>query len=327
MIKNKTKIAVVGAGFTGLATAWRLSNALEANITIFDPGEIGENASGISAGLLHPFTGPRAKMPPHAQEAMQDTLELMEIAEKALGIAVMRKTGLLRPATNPLQEKFFQECAAMHSDTHWLSPQETLNKAPGINAKSALYIETAYQIETKLYLEGLWKACSDRGIIWKKIKISSLNELRDYEAVILATGAALLPEVAHLRITPVKGQLLTLEWDHPLPIPVNPGVYIVRSGQHTIVGATYEHQFTSPQPDLELAIASLLPKMLEVYPSLVDAKIIDCNASLRASAPSHQPLIFKANPKTWMITGMGSKGLLYHAHYSKKITEEITSSL
>ncbi|HRD55095.1 MAG TPA: FAD-dependent oxidoreductase, partial [Parachlamydiaceae bacterium] len=49
------KIAIIGAGFAGLATAWHLlqhQDKIPLEVTIFDSSGFGGGASGIAAGLL-----------------------------------------------------------------------------------------------------------------------------------------------------------------------------------------------------------------------------------------------------------------------------------
>lgn len=49
-------IAIIGAGFSGLALAYFLLQS-SAHVTLFDAVGIGGGASGIATGLLHPYPG------------------------------------------------------------------------------------------------------------------------------------------------------------------------------------------------------------------------------------------------------------------------------
>ena len=59
------KLAVIGAGFAGLAVAWHLLAAATPSkplhVEVFDVHGIAGGASGAAAGLLHPFS-PRGKV-------------------------------------------------------------------------------------------------------------------------------------------------------------------------------------------------------------------------------------------------------------------------
>ena len=51
------KVAIVGAGFSGLACAWHLLHMQTEppQVTLFDRKGIGGGASEITAGLIHPL--------------------------------------------------------------------------------------------------------------------------------------------------------------------------------------------------------------------------------------------------------------------------------
>lgn len=91
------KVAVLGAGFAGLATVWQLLKERVA-VTLFDPAGIGGQASAVSAGLLHTYVGLHAKYNLEGREGYLETENLLQVAERALGMAVSLKSGLLRPA-------------------------------------------------------------------------------------------------------------------------------------------------------------------------------------------------------------------------------------
>src|SRR5262245_28426567 len=118
------KIAIIGAGFCGLAVAWHLLNKASAfshlNIYLFDSKGIGRGTSGISAGLLHPYAGAHAKLNPRGHEGVQATKELLRIASSALGRSVFAKNqGILRLALTQEQERDYLSCARHHEDTQW----------------------------------------------------------------------------------------------------------------------------------------------------------------------------------------------------------------
>lgn len=317
------KIAIIGGGICGLAAAALLAET--ADITIIDPAEIGDNASGLAAGLLHPYAGLHAKLVPYGVEGLKATLELIGIAEKALGEAVAKKTGMLRIAISDEQKEDFSLTASKYPDVRWVEAEEAQMLVPELQPFPGIFIESAYVVQTKKYLEGLKKHCMARGTKWVSKKIVSLNELSNFDKIILAAGAA-AKELSTLPLTPIKGQLLELEWPKslaPLPFPINSLAYLVMSSDNKrcVAGATFERDFIIPGPDIEIAKAYLLPKIAEMLPQLEGAKILSCKAGMRASAPQHLPLIKKVADNCWVITGMGSKGLLYHALSAKKLVE------
>jgi glycine/D-amino acid oxidase-like deaminating enzyme len=319
MSQIKRHIAIIGAGFCGLASAYFLLQAGH-RITLYDPSPIGENASGISAGLLHCYTGPKAISASDGPQKLNAAHLLFHAASDALGLPVAKQTGLLRPATNAVQMKHFQETAERHRDVHWLEASEVVARFEQLSPFPAIWIENAWQVDTKTYLKGLWKACEQLGAEWKATAVSSRYSIPE-ELCVIATGASPLLESAHLPFHPVKGQILKLEWDISLPFPISANIYLVpASSPHTCyLGGTFEHHFSSIDPDEEEAKKQLFPKLEKLLTKLPAMKILDCRAAVRASTPDRQPIMRQINPNTWILAGMGSKGLLNHAFYAQQL--------
>ena len=143
-------IAIVGAGFAGVATAWHVVHLLATDgdgdaaptasavdpavpavprrpvrLRLFDEKGIAGGASGVAAGLLHPYT-PRGKIIWRGVEGVAATLRLVdaaEAAERALdaghahlppdpttatarrGRAIAWRKGTVRPARNAKQAR------------------------------------------------------------------------------------------------------------------------------------------------------------------------------------------------------------------------------
>lgn len=311
----KPKIAVLGAGFSGLASAWYLQD--RASVTLFSDGR---EASNISAGLLHKYVGLKSKLNPFAHEAEKKTHQLLEVVKTA---PILSK-GMLRIAhIEQLREDFYQ-CAAQNDDVEWIEQCKTLN--PLFPDSPGIFIHSALTIDSKAYLEGLRTACEKKGLAHVNKHINDLSELKDFDFIVLATGAHSY-HFHHLKVFPIKGQLLELEWpaDYPpLPFAINSQVYITmtRDKKRCIVGATHEHHFSSENPD-QLAESELLPKAFALYPPLKDAKILSVKAALRCTTPNRIPFAGHVQDNVYGIMGMGSRGLLYHAYFAEKLAELI----
>jgi glycine/D-amino acid oxidase-like deaminating enzyme len=183
-----------------------------------------------------------------------------------------------------------------------------------------IYIKDGIAVDTKLYLRGLYKACEQHGAQYVNKNIETLNDLADYDKIIVATGTGVTrySELSHLKIYCLKGQLLKLEWPigvHPLPMPLNGYVYIVmdREGKNCWAGATFERDFKSELPDEAQAKSLILPKLEAMYPLLRGVSVLGCEAGIRATTPDKKPIYGWVNDRVGFISGMGSKGLLYHA--------------
>ena len=92
----RLRYAVLGAGFAGLSVAYHLlkHSPKDSNlrIDIFDEAGIGGGASGVSGGLLHPYS-PKAKLLWRAAECWDEALRLLSVAEAAApgGAPIVRR--------------------------------------------------------------------------------------------------------------------------------------------------------------------------------------------------------------------------------------------
>lgn len=324
------KIAIIGAGFSGLATAWTfLQNNPELEVVVFDRQGIGAGASGVAAGLMHPFAGAHSKLNKWGREGYDATLSLLTAAKNALGKSSHHISGILRPALLPFQMNDFQMAAKQYpEDIQWLSCKEMADLIPGIANAPGIYIKNGAAIYPGEYLKGLWLACQKLGAVFQLHQISSLDELSDFDAIVVTMGAACteLKELSHLPLAYTKGQILELEWPEELPalpFALNSQIYCVMSldKKRCLAGSTYERNFTTSATDITRAKEEILPKLIQLYPPLREAKIVNCHSGIRVSAPQHLPLLQQISNRCFALTGMGSKGLLYHALFAQRLYE------
>lgn len=320
------KIAVVGAGFCGMAVTWNLCQLQDADVIVFDPTGIAKGTSSIAAGLLHPYVGAHAKLNWQAIEGMRATAKLIQVAEQALGKTVAIPQGMLRLAVTDSQVKDFSACADLHNDVHWHTEKECLKGVPQIIPYPGIFIDSAITIDCESYLQGLWQASARQGARLEQTAIRSLRELDHFDRIIITLGANTIdiPELKHLPIKPTKGQVLEFLWPNQLttlPYPINSQAYLLMNPKQPrcIAGATYEKQFINEAPDEKIAKQDILPKVRTFFPKIDDLELISCRAGIRAGTPSRKPLIEQINEKSWVLTGMGSKGLLYHALFAEEL--------
>ncbi len=206
-------ICVVGAGLAGLATALHLSPHCQ--VMLFDGGH---SASSISTGLLHPFPGKIAPKSWLGTEGMEATQRLLQIAEEALGKPLAERTGVLRIAVDEAQKKAFEQRAKEYPEAIWWSEKEVLSMVPNAISAPGLWIPSGMAVYSAPYLQGLSQACQNRGVVIKKQTIQSLDELADFDQVVLATGHHTLAffEEARIAFESVKGQLLLCRWPKKL---------------------------------------------------------------------------------------------------------------
>ncbi len=322
------KIAIIGAGFTGLAcTFYACSSQQTTNVALFDRSSIGAGASGVAAGCMHPYAPYSFKYAWQGPEALKDALELIDIAsQENKGDPPLIRQGLCRlflkdeaPFPTPPTEAtiFCKEKIKLHFP--YLDPVEHM-----------CCLHQGYSVDTKRYLKNLWRVCERLGAGFEKRNIQSFKELEDYDHIIACTGAYAreIEEAKDVAISQQKGQLLTLAWDpdmQPPQYPLHMRGYLVMAedAASCYAGATFERSFQDPFPDRERAEAEIRKKLHEFSPACSALQFLDCQAGLRAYAKNRLPLIVPLSEKHWMVSGMGSKGLLYHAFCAKTVMQQM----
>jgi glycine/D-amino acid oxidase-like deaminating enzyme len=315
------KIAIIGAGFLGLAVAETLSHLQGHSIHVFDKKGPGGGASGIAAGLLHPFVGKKSTLNWNGFAAYQEAVKLLEVATISLGQEVAKKTGIFRPACTEEQRELFLKASQTHPECIFQTVSHPdLLDLPGI------FIPLGIQVNCPLYLEGLAKVCSDKGVTFTIAEITSVQELTEFDLTIFTLGSEFntISDLEYPPIHIVKGQLLELSYDGVLPCAISSQSYIAQVTQGVIVaGATYEHSWKTPLADLGSCEEEIRGKVKQFSPTLAALPLKSCKAGFRAGARDRKPFIKQTGPTTWCLGGLGSKGLLYHAWLAKLFASEV----
>lgn len=306
---------IAGAGFSGLAVCYYL---LEQGweVDLYDPKPIGTGTSGIAAGLLNPFAGEVANRSKDVDEGITATEHLLAVAEKELGLQVRTRGGIIRRAMNTQQEQDYAACAAKFPEKVSWNGNE-------------LWVKEGFAVHTELYLKGLWNACQRQGA---RLHQEPFFKINDKGIHIWATGAAMADQSdltqKGISVSKVRGQLLEIAWPPhrpPLELPLCSKIYAVMNveGKSCMVGSTYERGRLDDSPDIDFASSEILPRAYALIPELEGMAILNCKAGVRASTPNRLPFAKRIDLNTYAIGGMGSKGLLYHAYYARKLVDNI----
>lgn len=312
----------------GLALTFAFVSRFHVHVTIFDPHAIGHGgASAVSTGLLHPFPGRRALSSWHSEPAMKAAEQFLMHAENALGQPVSDTSGLVRIVTGNAQHRDFQKRARIDPRVVWWDIEKMQQHLPHALPLPGLFIPEARAVYSTRYLMGLWKACEAHGACWVQAKIHALAELKEYDAVILALGADLLdfPLACTLPLQRIKGHALLCRIPEPLPHNLSAEGHISKTEDPFLVriGSTYEHHFTSAAVDPKKGL-ELKEKIARFYPPARDFIDVDLQAAIRiAPHEGYRPLMTAIDARTWVLTGLGSRGLLYHAYLAAQITQQI----
>ncbi|XP_061950868.1 uncharacterized protein LOC133673942 isoform X3 [Populus nigra] len=222
------RYAVLGAGFAGLSVTWHLlkksPKEKEMRIDIYDEVGIGGGASGISGGLLHPYS-PKAKLLWRGAECWKESLMLLNVAEAAATLSgvddsddsfIVRRRGILRPAANTKNLIVLTDNAQNYDASCRIETidEDTAQKlVPKIHVpfNSAFYMPEAVNVHPLRYLQALFLACQNvvnesstsnhgqKELYLHKKSVQNLLELEgEYDAVIICLGAKadMLPELS-----------------------------------------------------------------------------------------------------------------------------------
>ncbi|XP_009587249.1 uncharacterized protein [Nicotiana tomentosiformis] len=377
------RYAVLGAGFAGLSVAWHLlqqsSEELNLRIDIYDEVGVGGGASGMSGGLLHPYS-PKVKLLWRGEECWKESLKLLNIAEDARsnpetvakeGGFIVRRSGIVRPALSvkkmDMMNDNAQHCIAscriksIHKDA-------AQKLVPGlcVPLDLAFHMREAVNVHPQNYLEALYLACRtfveskcSSGISCKELylhkkSVHNLQELAgEYDAVIVCLGAraAFLPEFSgRLPLRTCRGVIAHLQLpdhireEYPEHSPsILSDAWLAIQGPRTLyLGSTWEWKSKNysrhvPEEEASKALEELLPKASAVYPAIKDWTVTGACAGLRAMPPltaeGSPPLLgcidefigCRSKCKYWLFTGLGSRGLFYHAWLGKLMAKAVLS--
>lgn len=371
------RVTVVGAGFSGVAVVYELLTQSKRRLAIrlLDAkGVVGGGASGVAAGLLHPFASRGQAELWRGAEGVAATWRLVDAAEKALSRPVATRCGSL----HALSDARAAANVGLAAASARLSASEAAALVPGLrlppDRPAVVFYSSSASIHAVDYLAGLWAACeaeaASRGhaLSLENNRVASaaaLRELGGHDAAVLATGAATqcLPELQNVALLLTAGVVVSLPnastaASHA-PAVMTPDVYVAPQAAGVALGATRERNalpasafsaargLDTSHPRVAASSAALLSAAAALVPSLGahnsgagDAANVKSTASLigataawgvRATPPRTKvgALPYAArlgvhiHPCGWVLTGLGSRGLVYHALLAKEVAADL----
>ncbi|KAJ1633258.1 FAD dependent oxidoreductase [Pavlovales sp. CCMP2436] len=200
-------------------------------------------------------------------------------------------------------------------------------------------------IDAPSYLRALWAATAEAAASarWCVVEVRALAELcAQFDAVVVAVGAASanVPGLEKQPLSLVRGQTLC----YRMPVEACPrvgvlgGVYLVPledapGGRRVIGGATYEPLGMGAEAEVEVdadapsaALADLRVQLGLLWPPSEGAQLKGGRlhgSGIRAVPPrTHRVPLTGRVPGTenaWFVTGLGGRGLLYHAELGRTV--------
>lgn len=330
-MSSKYDIIVAGAGLAGVCSAlWLSENAHVLLLSGPQPA-----ASSIAAGLVNPFAGLRARPVWNASKAYADFESLIAHTNAA---QFFSPSGILRPAADSHQSKHYESAANDYPDRcKWLSSATARERHPSISAYHGMLLTTGGSVDIKNLLASAIRTLKTAGCsIRRNVTIDSWGETHDEAFVLMKSGERLrartlilalgygyhrFDTLGQLNLHSVKGQVIqtTIPKGLRLSHPVCGRGYIVPGDKYLTLGTTYDRGFshTNPTDEATHAILRLTSKMI---PAICNGTVVGKAAAVRVGVPGTRlPMVGPIGKRTWVFTGLGSKGLLFASHIARRL--------
>lgn len=314
-------------------------------VCVIDPFGIAAGASGTPVGLANPATGRFAKKSWEAEKSLSELRSNLLRIQQNNKKPFFKETGILRPALDEkIASKMKQNLSSdnwRNNQVVWLDKLQTLEKHPGLNCENgSIWVKNGITVHLPEYLNALSSYLKMKGCVFylnmeyevmnyqnwhiKFSDHSSFNALNLIYSNGITAGKS--PIWSDLSFHAVKGQTLILQTVDPLLFEhsVSALGYFSKIDTHSLLlGSTYEHSFTHSEPDNSGA-NYMLDRLKRVHVELANnSQIISQWAGVRASTPDRKPYVGQSEsiPNCFILSGLGSKGLLYSARCGKILTE------
>jgi glycine oxidase len=275
------RVVVAGAGAIGSVAALVLARR-GAEVLLADPTALGDNASGVAAGMLAPAC--EALLDPEAAghfALLKDARDAWDRVLPDLARAIDRSGAILQ-AHDPHAVLAMAHAAGMAVEA--LDEAEARRRVPGLGAAGPfLFTPEDWRLEPQAMLHALHAGLIEAG--GRLARADARDLVQDADVVIQATG----PGRGDLK--PIKGQILRFPGAGPRHGPVvrGEGVYVAPSALGVVAGATMEEGRADRAIDPE-AVARLAAGARRLFPAL-EAAEVEARAGVRAATPDGLPLV------------------------------------
>ena len=331
-------IVVVGAGVVGCAIASELARR-GASVEIIDDRGPGLGATQASAGMLAPYNealegGPLLELASRSLD-LYDSFVARTQSDAGLPVTY-RRTGTLEVALQPAALPRLTRAHALLRRTgvacEWLDPAQVKAQEPALAdvAGGLLLPDHGYVAATEL-TRALAAAARRHGariiehgrvqrIVRRGDDVDVVTDRGSLtaDAVVLAAGSwsggVAVDGASPAPVTPVRGQLLQLQWSGPRLTRVLwcEQCYVVPWDDGTVlVGATVEDVGFDERTTVS-GVRQLLDAITAVSPEAPSARFVAARSGLRPATPDHLPIIGRsaAMPALVYATGHFRNGVL-----------------
>ncbi len=336
--RRASRVLVAGAGAVGSVTALALARA-GVEVTLADPAPLGDNASGIAAGMLAPaFEAIFDDVSATHLALMRRARDLWPELAGSIGLELDR-TGAMAVGGADDLAAWAERGLGLGVDLTALSPDVVGRRAPWLaKGHGGLWTQEDWRLDVNLTLLALRVAGDSAGVraitsavtgfSGGRARFADGRELA-IDAVVVATGASgssgLAPELATL--TPIKGHILCAK-DHPLSGPVVrlKGGYICPSPGGALVGSSME--VGRADREIDAGVIDRLVGLAMPYAPWLDGAKLLARAGVRAATGGGLPLVGQSNaPGVWLAVGARRNGWLLAPLIAQTLAAGLTGRL
>lgn len=318
-----TRLAVVGAGTIGLATAWRAARR-GAEVTVHDP-DPGSGASRVAAGMLAAVTEaefgeedllPFAAASVRAWPAFADELEQatgMDLGYRAVP-TLMVGLGDGDRAEIERQATLYR---ASGLDFTSLGGRASRKAEPLLShrAGGGVLVPGDHALDPRALHAALLTATAEAGVRIRTERVDDPRAL-DADQVVLAAGCG--STAFGLPIRPVRGAVLRLRAVPGQPVPRTtvrgrvegrPVYALARADGEVVVGATSDERGFDRTAGTAGAVHDLLRRSIALIPEIAEYHLAEITVGFRPAAPDNLPLLGRLDERTIAATGHYRHGI------------------
>ncbi|MGI8841086.1 MAG: NAD(P)/FAD-dependent oxidoreductase [Caulobacteraceae bacterium] len=315
------RVLVAGGGAMGSVAALALARA-GARVTLADPAGLGDNASGIAAGMLAPAFESLFDDASPPLDLLRRARDLWPELAASVGLELSR-TGAMAVGTEAQVEAWGDTLAGLGIDAQRLSPAQARERSPWLAAGlSAAWTGEDWRVEPLAALAALRSAAERLGTRRVGASVTAFEggmaTLSDgarltVDALVVATGASaslagLAPELASLR--PIKGHILTapgLALAGPV-VRLEKG-YICPARGGALIGSTM--QAGRADTRIEPAEVRRLRDLATRAAPILAGAVLAARAGVRAATPDGLPMVGASRAAgVWLAVGARRNGWL-----------------
>jgi glycine oxidase len=348
------RVAVVGGGIVGCATAYQLARA-GFKVTLFERKAVAAEASGRNAGNLNPLHGTPRELVPFALEAFRIHAEIRsELMQLGCANYTPSRVKRILLGYGEAERSPLEETAALFRSTEgfssaWLDRTELRRIEPRLapDVDFGVLIEGNLTVESQDLTRSIAAGAARLGAAIRLAPVLGVVTSGEYvtgvqtdegrfacDEIVLATGPWIADTKSWLgidvEVEPAKGEMLLMRLPGDAPrYDFSWGLTsLFKGGNNQVwVGGTMNYSGFDTTPT-DAAKQSLLGRASQIIPDIMHAVLLDHIAALRPMTASNEPIARRAAGwhNVYIANGGGSKGVLLSVGIARRIRDALLVS-